>query len=166
MTESILERRRIEAAFAKGIYDTLAAEIGADRARDILAKAIIKLARDAGRAAAVPHEGRPDLTDFAALLRFWTMNDALEIDFLVREPGRLDFNVTRCRYAETYRDLGIGDLGAVLSCNRDGAFCEGYNPAMALTRTQTIMDGASHCDFRYRLEASKDAGPASDRGRD
>jgi hypothetical protein len=40
----------------------------------------------------------------------------------------------------------------VLSCNRDATFCEGYDPRIKLTRTQTIMGGASHCDFRYRLE--------------
>ena len=40
----------------------------------------------------------------------------------------LDFNVKRCRYAETYRAMGLGEIGAILSCNRDGAFCEGYDP--------------------------------------
>ncbi len=60
------------------------------------------------------------------------------------------FNVTRCRYAEMYRDMGLAELGAVLSCNRDGAFCEGYDPRLQLQRTQTLMGGASHCDFRYR----------------
>ena len=34
----------------------------------------------------------------------------------------------------------------------DGAFCEGYDPRLKLERTQTIMQGASHCDFRYRYE--------------
>jgi hypothetical protein len=28
----------------------------------------------------------------------------------------------------------------------------GYDPKLKLTRTQTIMGGASHCDFRYRRE--------------
>ena len=60
------------------------------------------------------------------------------------------FNVTRCRYAEMYRAMGLADLGAVLSCNRDGAFCEGYDPRLKLQRTQTLMGGATHCDFRYR----------------
>jgi hypothetical protein len=156
MTDSILERRRIEAEFAKGIYGTLVEEVGLDRARDILAKAIIKLARESGAAfASRKPDGKPDLLDFADLLHLWTMNDALTMDVLVREPDRLDFNVTRCRYAEMYRALGVADLGGVLSCNRDGAFCEGYNPDIHLTRTQTIMEGASHCDFRYRRTDEK-----------
>ena len=48
--------------------------------------------------------------------------------------------------------MGMGHIGHLLSCNRDGHFCVGYNPKMQLTRTQTIMQGADHCDFRYRLK--------------
>ena len=48
------------------------------------------------------------------------------------------------------RRLGLEDLGPILSCGRDGAMIEGFNPAIAFTRTQTIMQGAPHCDFRYR----------------
>ena len=66
--------------------------------------------------------------------------------------------------------MGLGDIGHLLSCNRDATFCEGYDPRLKLTRTQTIMQGASHCDFRYRYDAEPgDAeGPAraqDDRGR-
>jgi hypothetical protein len=56
--------------------------------------------------------------------------------------------------------MGLGGLGDILSCDRDGAFCEGYDPRIRLTRTQTIMGGASHCDFRYRVEAN-DSGERS-----
>jgi hypothetical protein len=49
------------------------------------------------------------------------------------------------------------DLGAILSCGRDGALGDGFNPRMRLVRTQTIMEGAGHCDFRYTME-SKEGG--------
>ena len=62
------------------------------------------------------------------------------------------YRVTRCKYAEMYRDMGLGEIGALLSCNRDGAFCEGYDPKLKLERTQTIMQGASHCNFKYTYE--------------
>ena len=39
----------------------------------------------------------------------------------------------------------------MLSCNRDFALIEGFNPTVKLERTQTIMEGATHCDFRYSL---------------
>lgn len=57
--------------------------------------------------------------------------------------------VTRCRYAEMYRALGIPELGETLSCSRDAALIEGFNPEVEFTRSQTIMQGAACCDFRY-----------------
>ena len=47
--------------------------------------------------------------------------------------------------------MGLGALGGILSCSRDGTFCKGFNPAITFERSQTIMEGASHCDFRFTL---------------
>ena len=49
-------------------------------------------------------------------------------------------------------EMGLAEIGGLLSCGRDGTFCTGYDPRIKLERTQTIMQGASHCDFRYRWE--------------
>ena len=54
--------------------------------------------------------------------------------------------------------LGIPELGAVLSCNRDAALIEGFNPSVTLVRTQTIMEGAPCCDFRYTKATKSAAG--------
>jgi len=35
---------------------------------------------------------------------------------------------------------------------------EGFGPDIKLTCTQTVMQGASHCDFRYRREREQDRG--------
>lgn len=63
--------------------------------------------------------------------------------------------MTRCRYAEMYRDLGMADLGATLSCNRDAALVDGYSENISFKRTQTLMEGASCCDFQYAKAPSK-----------
>ncbi|WP_160121142.1 L-2-amino-thiazoline-4-carboxylic acid hydrolase [Rhodovarius lipocyclicus] len=144
---SILAQRRIEAAFAKGIYEEMAASIGAEAARGIMTRAIVKLAEETG--AAMAKGAETGVAHFASLMELWRKDDALAMDITRQDATHFDFNVTRCRYAETYRDMGLGELGAVLSCNRDGAFCGGYDKRLKLTRTQTIMGGASHCDFRY-----------------
>jgi hypothetical protein len=149
---SILERRRIEAEFARTLLATMERHMTRDAALAILREAVVRMARDTGAAMAQEQGGAPDLADFAALLPRWQADDALAMDFLRATPTRLDFNVTRCRYAEMYRELGIPELGAVLSCNRDGEFCRGYNPAIGFARSQTIMEGAPHCDFRYTLD--------------
>ncbi|CAH0215948.1 L-2-amino-thiazoline-4-carboxylic acid hydrolase [Roseomonas sp. CECT 9278] len=149
----ILEQRRIEAAFAKGVFEEMAAELGAERAKAILSRAVVKLAKStAAEMAKEGPGGQPSLEHFIALQPLWTKGDALRIDTLHKDATRYDFNVTRCRYAEMYKAMGIAELGAVLSCNRDGAFCEGYDPRLKLERTQTIMGGATHCDFRYRMD--------------
>jgi L-2-amino-thiazoline-4-carboxylic acid hydrolase len=153
----ILALRRIEAAIIAPIYDEMRKEIGEAKARDVLRRAIRRAAIDAGAEMASRAAEGADLESFKAILPLWTKDDALTIEVIADKPGVLDFNVRRCRYAETYRAMGLGDIGDILSCNRDGAFCEGYDPRIKLTRTQTITGGASHCDFRYRAGAPDQA---------
>ncbi|WP_237155246.1 L-2-amino-thiazoline-4-carboxylic acid hydrolase [Oryzibacter oryziterrae] len=152
MSDAIIERRRIEAELLRQVYEAVRESHGEETAVDVVDRAVRKAAVAQGARFRAELGREPDLKDFKDILRFWTANDALTIDVEVAEADQLDFNVTRCRYAEMYRDMGLGALGAVLSCNRDDEFCKGYSGRMKLTRTQTIMGGASHCDFRYRLE--------------
>jgi hypothetical protein len=153
----ILTQRRIEAAFAKGVYDEMKAELGEAEARRILSNAVVKLARQAAsEMAKQAPDGAPSLDAFRAIQPRWTAEDALRIDVVKSTNSEFHFNVTRCRYAEMYRAMGLADLGAVLSCNRDGAFCEGYDPRLKLQRTQTLMGGAAHCDFRYQWSETPD----------
>lgn len=65
----------------------------------------------------------------------------MRLEVVERDAERFGFNVTRCRYAEMYHALGIPELGAPLSCNRDYALIEGFNPEVELTRTQTLRQG-------------------------
>jgi hypothetical protein len=51
-----------------------------------------------------------------------------------------------------YKELGIPELGKVLSCARDFALIEEFNPDIELKRTQTILEGAAFCDFRYEVK--------------
>ena len=148
----ILARRRIEAEILAPVYEELKREIGAERARGVIARAVRQAAVASGAAFAQKAPDGPSLDHFRAIQPLWTRDGALEIEVLRETPEAFDFNVKRCRYAETYRQMGLGEIGALLSCNRDGAFCEGYDEKLKLTRTQTIMQGADHCDFRYKRE--------------
>jgi len=152
-TIPILTQRRIEAAFAKGIYEEMKAELGEEAAKRILTSAVVKLAKSTAAEMATDAGGDPGLDGFRAILPRWTAEDALAIDVVKSTPTEFHFNVTRCRYSEMYREMGLAELGAILSCNRDGAFCEGYDKRLKMERTQTLMGGASHCDFRYRQDA-------------
>ena len=70
-------------------------------------------------------------------------------DLVAKTADRLEFNVTRCQYAEYFQSLGLPELGALFHCSRDFAMVEGFSPELKLERTQTLMQGASHCNFRY-----------------
>ena len=96
-------------------------------------------------------EGTP-MEKITALLPRFNEGDALEMDVLKQDASRYEFNVTRCRFAEFYKELGIPELGRLLSCNRDFALSEGISSELELERSQTIMEGAPHCDFRFRLK--------------
>lgn len=148
-----LTKRRLQAQVIGPIYAEMVAEIGEERAAAILDGAVRKAAKAEGRAFANKAPGgKPSMTDFIKLFDLWTHDGALEIDVLQQDESTFDFNVTRCRYAETYKEMGLGDIGHLLSCNRDGTFCEGYDARLRLKRDQTIMGGAPCCTFRYKME--------------
>ena len=152
----VLKRREIEARILAPIIDRLGDEFGQERVRELAAEVIVDVAKSQGATMAEMLGGN-DLAAFASSMEAWTRGGALEIEVVEQTETTFAFNVTRCKYAEMYRDLGDADLGARMSCNRDGTMVEGFNPDISFTRTQTIMNGASHCDFVYELPASERA---------
>lgn len=145
----ILRRREIEARIVGPLLARLGAEFGDDRVHAIARDVVVNVARDQG-ASLARAIGADDLAAFASALGAWSHDGALESELVVLDDDVFAFDVHRCRYAEMYRSLGLAELGATLSCNRDAALIEGFNPEIELTRTQTIMGGASHCDFVFR----------------
>lgn len=148
----ILLRRKIEAMLLKHVLDVITDRSDRAEAEAVIGETCSRSAIEQGKQLAEALGRTPDLTDFAAIQPNWTREDALQIETLKATEEELNFNVTRCRYSEAYKEMGLGDIGHLLSCNRDGDFCIGYNPQMELTRTQTIMQGAEYCDFRYRMK--------------
>ena len=149
----VLNRREIEARILRPVLEALGAEFGREHVLDVARRVVIDIARQQG-AALVESMGGSDLPRFASSLENWKKDGALEMEVLEQTGTKFSFNVRRCRYAEMYRALGVPELGALLSCNRDAALIEGFNPAVKLTRTQTIMEGAPFCDFRYEIKHS------------
>lgn len=146
----VLTRREVEARILAPIIEALGEQFGRTEVISIVKDTIIALAQQQGRDLAHAMGG-DDSNAFLDSLQYWTQDDALHLDILEHNDEHLHFNVTRCRYAEMYRALGIPELGAVLSCNRDFALIDGFNENAQLTRTQTLMQGASHCNFRYHF---------------
>lgn len=146
---SMLEKRRIEAEILKHVYDVLK-----ERGDMALAQATI---RDAVRRSSIEQAQRfareapegTSLDSFVEATKLWEKEDALRIRVKERTATTYVFDVERCRYAEMYKEMGLGEIGHLLSCQRDATFCQGYDSRLNFTRSQTIMQGASHCDFRY-----------------
>jgi predicted ArsR family transcriptional regulator len=147
----VLTRREIEARILAPLLEALGNEYGREKVLEVTRRTIVEIARRQG-AELAQSMGGCTLAHLAASLENWKKDDAMQIEVLEQNEERFSFNVTRCRYAELYRNLGIPELGELLSCNRDGALIEGFNPGVKLERTQTIMGGAEYCDFRYAMK--------------
>jgi len=82
----------------------------------------------------------------------WAKGDALDYSVSAQSQDTYEIDVTGCRYAQFYKELGEPELGFLLVCGADFTVAGGFGADIQLTRTQTIMQGASHCDFRYRRQ--------------
>ena len=153
---SMLEKRKIEAEILKEVYETLKASHGVEVAKKTVAESVRRSAIEQARQFAAAAPGGTSLKAFQDVMPLWTKGGALEIEVKEQSAESFTFNVVRCRYAETYKAMGLGEIGHLLSCQRDGTFCEGYDTRLKLKRTQTIMQGATHCDFDYTYDKDGD----------
>jgi len=62
------------------------------------------------------------------------------------------FDVTLCPFADYFREQGVPELTEPAAGNMDYVMAREWG--VELVRTQTIADGAAHCDFRWRFPAA------------
>lgn len=148
-----LVRREIEALLAVPLLNSFIEEFGRVKTLDIVAKVIRDLALESGRLLATVAGGN-SMESLAKGMPLFSRGGALEIDVLEAGPTKISMNVTKCRYAEMYKKHGMEEFGYLLSCGRDFALVEGFNPKIKLTRTRTIMEGAEYCGFRFTMESA------------
>ncbi|PNF12636.1 2-amino-thiazoline-4-carboxylic acid hydrolase [Enterobacter cancerogenus] len=149
----ILARRKIEAEIIKPIYDILVRDLGKARAQEMIGEAIEQAAVRAGQELAAKEPQKANLRSFVELQYLWEKDNALDVRVIDSDDQQYNYDVTRCRYAEMYHEMGLGEIGHLLSCARDDKFIVGYAPNVELKRTTTIMSGERRCDFRYRVKA-------------
>lgn len=150
---TLLERRTIEAAMLAEVYDELVSRYGREAALAVIEATVTRAALAAGRAFAASAPDGPGLAHFRSVVDVWRRGDALTIEDVRCGPEAVSFVVTRCRYAESYREMGLPEELAVrVSCLRDGAFVAGYSPCLRLSRPETIAGGAACCPFTFTWE--------------
>jgi L-2-amino-thiazoline-4-carboxylic acid hydrolase len=152
----VIEQAKIQARVLVPLVKALQAELGEERANALVRGALGDIYRRLGeewwRAQKATNLGANMASAFAT----YAAGDAL--DYRVREQSQdtFEIDVTGCRYAQFYKELGVPELGFLLVCSSDFPFAEGLGPDIKLTRTQTIMQGANHCDFRYERRRGQD----------
>ena len=147
---TLLERRRIEAAMLADVYAVLLTRFGRETALGVIEDTVERAAYEAGRALAASAPNGPGLEHFATVTQLWQRGGALVIENERLDAQSLSFVVTRCRYAESYREMGLPrELATRISCLRDAAFVAGYSPKLALSRSETIAAGADRCPFLF-----------------
>ena len=147
----ILTRREIEALMAGPLIKAFIDELGQERTLAVVSRVIESLAFESGVQLA-KRMGNNGMASLAEGFKTWGSGGAYELEHLLLSETRYEFNIRKCRYADMYRELGMADLGRILSCSRDFKLITGFNSRMRLVRTKTIMEGFDHCDFRIMME--------------
>jgi hypothetical protein len=146
----VIQQAKIQARVLVPLVKALQAELGTARANALVQEALGDLYRKYGeefwRSKNESNLGKFMASGFKTFAR----DDALDYKVVEQTQDTLAVDVMGCRYAEFYKELGEPELGFLLVCSADFAMADGFGDDVKLTRTQTIMQGADHCDFRYR----------------
>jgi hypothetical protein len=153
----LIEQVKLQAQVLVPLVKGLQAELGEERANAIVRKTLGDLYRKYGERWWRTQGSRNLVEKVASAFEMFAAGDALEYTVVKKTPDGLELNVTECRYAEFYKKIGAPELGFLLTCSADTDFfhAEGVGANVRLTVTQTIMQGASHCEFRYTLKKNK-----------
>ena len=148
----VIERAKIQAQVLVPLVKALQAELSKERANALVRRVLGDVYRRLGeqwwRAKRSRHVGENMTLAFASFAK----GDALDYSVRGQSEDTFEVDVTGCRYAEFYKELVEPELGFLLVCSSDAPFAEGFGSEIKLTRTQTIMQGASNCDFRYKRQ--------------
>lgn len=88
-----------------------------------------------------------------AYMRFPYASPGYEMEYVSAEGECVAFDVRRCPAADFFRRQGLSDLCVAAFCNLDYLLAEGWS--VTLERSQTLAEGASHCDFRFRAVSER-----------
>src|SRR4029450_10009314 len=147
---SLLDKTRMQAQVLVPVLRALRTELGKDKANAIVKQALRDWSKQLFAAIGQGIEGSPR-RKWAAIQDVFGEVSGKEVAFeiLRQDKEALDIDVTHCRFAEFFRALGEPELGALLVCATDFDIVAAGGSDVALTRDQTLMQGAPSCTFRY-----------------
>jgi hypothetical protein len=152
----LLDVIKIQMDVIMPLLKAVRAELGKERADRLVFEALQASSREELQTLESQITGSPKEKFYAICAMGEPQIQAEDIDreTLREDADVLEFNITGCRYAEFFHQLGEPELGAVLLCDFDYHVVEIGSPEVEFTRTQTIMKGERCCDFRYRFTNS------------
>ena len=155
---SFLTQVKLQAQVLVPVLRALRERIGKQAADQLVADALRDWSREQFRRVAESSTGpKGDNWKSIWTVGFKKIGDGFELDMLKDDEQSQDFNVTRCPYAEFFRELDEPELGALLLCEQDVHLADQVGGEdVIFDRTQTIMAGATHCDFRIRMQNKVD----------
>jgi L-2-amino-thiazoline-4-carboxylic acid hydrolase len=160
-TVPMITQARIQAEMVVPIVKRLVEELGKERAYRLVRESLDDYRRTFVRTLfeQLPGE-RVQERCYAGWQFFLTdegETDAATVNVVRRQDDEaFEFDVVGCRWAELFTELGEPEIGHLLFCSQDFVWCDAID-GVELTRTQTIMEGADHCDFRVRFVPIADA---------
>jgi len=133
------------------------AELGEERANQLIFNALRAWGQERFRCIGESMPGNPkekwERYEKQNMSRMGT-ND-LDFVMLRQDSEAVEYNVTRCIYADLFRELAEPELGVVLVCNQDYYVAEGLcNPDVEYKRTHSIMEGGNFCDIHWSIKKS------------
>jgi len=122
----LIEQVKIQAQVLVPLVKTLQAELGEERANAIVRKALGKLYRRYGEKW-WRTQGARDLGEkMASAFDMFAAGDALDYEVVKQAADTFEINVTQCRYAKFYHEIGAPELGFLLTCSADFPMAEGF----------------------------------------
>jgi len=143
--DPILEATKIQAKAVIPIVKAMEEELGKERAHAIVGKAIAGNYVQWRDKRGFEPDSHPNSDD--------DNGPAFPVEKEVVENTETAYghNITGCAFADYFRKIGEPEIGALMTCGVDFAAEEHMRPGWEFTRTQTRMQGAAYCDFRWRL---------------
>jgi hypothetical protein len=151
----LLDRVKIQAEVLVPLVRGLEANLGKAAAHELVRGALAEYYRD--MAAGLVAE-RGSLGAMDVIREFSSRGDAIDVEIRSTSSTSMAIDITGCRYAEFFQEIGEPELGFLLVCSADFPLTDGI-PGVELERTQTIMQGAEYCDFRWRFLPEELQGP-------
>jgi len=149
---SYLDRVKVQSEVLIPVLKRLRTELGEDHANELVYGALREWSRKSFAEAGSRKEG-------SGFEKWSQMNEELDVvagedveyETLREDSEALDFNITGCKFAHFFKELGEPELGAILTCEIDHHIAAVSQQEVRLTREKTIMKGDEICDFRFRI---------------